>query len=147
MENSGTSTRTACPTRTTWPAGWWRWRTRPTWRGARPRTSGATTPSPARFPRRRGAAAAWRAGGWGYGAVTGALSAAQERGGGVYGFGYDRLGRMTSVHMPGGVVDSTRYDVESRPIWRQEVGPSGPLHEQTSMQYDARGKLLYVNDR
>ena len=84
---------------------------------------------------------------WGYDPTTGELTSAQERGGAGYAFRYDRLGRMTSLHMPGPVVDSMRYDVEGRTTWRREWGPGGPLHDQTTMQYDARGKLTWVNDR
>ena len=55
-------------------------------------------------------------------------------------------GELTSIRMPGSVVDSMRYDREGRLLWRNESGPqAGVLHAET-MQYDARGKLEHVVD-
>ena len=50
------------------------------------------------------------------------------------------------MRLPGEIVDSMRYDVEGRLIWRWESGLyAGELHTET-MQYDARGKVLLANN-
>ncbi|HEX2207410.1 MAG TPA: hypothetical protein VHG93_06990, partial [Longimicrobium sp.] len=87
-----------------------------------------------------------------YAPVTGALESATDRVGTRFVFGYDRAGANTSVRQwyngALAVVDSIHYDREGRRIWRSEyqtVSPGQHLHLET-YEYDARGKLLRVND-
>ena len=81
-----------------------------------------------------------------YDAVTGALGTARSRQSYDFTFHNDFSGRLTSMRLPGAIVDSMRYDVEGRLTWRQETGPyAGELHTET-MQYDARGKVLLANN-
>ncbi|HEX5871272.1 MAG TPA: RHS repeat-associated core domain-containing protein, partial [Longimicrobium sp.] len=82
-----------------------------------------------------------------YDAVTGALGTARSRQGYDFTFHNDFSGQLTSMRLPGAIVDSMRYDVEGRLTWRWESGPAaGELHMET-MQYDARGKLLMANNQ
>jgi YD repeat-containing protein len=77
-----------------------------------------------------------------YHPVTGALLTGRSRQGYDFTFHHDDAGRLTSLRLPGAIVDSMRYDLEGRLVWREEKGPSsGVLHAET-MEYDARGKLL-----
>jgi RHS repeat-associated protein len=81
-----------------------------------------------------------------YHATTGALSSATSRLGHDFDFYNDPSGRLTSIRMPGQVVDSMRYDLQGQLTWRDERMSNGvALHAET-MVYDARGKLLRANN-
>jgi hypothetical protein len=78
---------------------------------------------------------------------TGALARARDRNGNVFTFNHAPNGELTSLVMPGAVVDSMRYDLEGRMIWREERSPDHPtvsLQHETFV-YDARGKVLQVS--
>jgi RHS repeat-associated protein len=81
-----------------------------------------------------------------YHPVTGALTRAVSRLGHGFDFHHAHDGALTSIRMPGAVVDSMRYDREGRLTWRLEAGPQDSVLHAETMQYDARGKLLHVVD-
>ena len=86
--------------------------------------------------------------GFAYDAVTGALSGATDRTGNVFTFRYDRLGRMTSTLMPGGVVDSMRYDLAGRLTARFTTTPAAAARLQDEqLTYDGRNKLVHVQSQ
>jgi RHS repeat-associated protein len=65
----------------------------------------------------------------------------------VFTFNHAANGQLTSLRMPGNVVDSMRYDLEGRMTWREERSPAhlnAPLQHETFV-YDARGKVLQVS--
>jgi RHS repeat-associated protein len=81
-----------------------------------------------------------------YHPVTGALARGVSRLRHGFDFYNAANGQVTSLRLPGAIVDSMRYDLEGRLVWRNESGPSaGVLHAET-MQYDARGKLLHADN-
>ena len=81
-----------------------------------------------------------------YHAVTGGLATGRSRQGYDFTFHHAPDGQLTSMRLPGAIVDSMRYDVEGRMVWRTESGPNaGTLHAE-ALQYDARGKLVHVNN-
>ena len=81
-----------------------------------------------------------------YHPVTGALSTGRSRLGHEFAFRHNLAGQMTSMAIPGQIVDSMHYDLEGRLTSRYESGPyAGVLHAE-AIQYDARGKLLQARN-
>jgi RHS repeat-associated protein len=74
---------------------------------------------------------------------TGALAAAEDRIGNVFGFNHDFAERLTGMSMPGGITDTRWYDGAGRLRSRQELAGTTLLLSET-YAYDARDKLLKI---
>jgi RHS repeat-associated protein len=74
---------------------------------------------------------------------TGELSWARDRLGNAFTFTNDNTGAQVRTTLPGGIVDTARYDLEGRLEWRRETSPfyTVPLQEETYL-HDARNKLV-----
>jgi RHS repeat-associated protein len=91
---------------------------------------------------------------WAYDRQTGALAEVTDPLGNRYAYAYNPLGQVESLTLPGGIVDTYRYDSEGRLVRQltqnnslsQHRYPSALLRNDT-LTFDVRGKLLSSTNR